>query len=73
MPHSAVNTKPLRKILEDIIVDFDAIENELERKHLKNLPTSFYLEPEDVDRLKDAAKKILTQSKEFQNLIKDLE
>ena len=73
MPHSAVNTKPLRKILEDIIVDFDAIENELERKHLKNLPTSFYLKPEDVDRLKDAAKKILTQSKEFQNLIKDLE
>ena len=56
-----------------IEVNFDAMEDESERKHLKSLPTSFYLEPEDVDRLIEAAKKILTQSEEFQSLVEDLE
>jgi NTE family protein len=49
------------------------MEDEAERKHLKGLPTSFHLEPEDVDRLREAAKKILTQSEEFQSLVEDLE
>ena len=55
-----------------IEVNFDAIEDDSERKHLENLPTSFHLEPEDVDRLREAAKKILTQSEEFQSLVEDL-
>ena len=54
-----------------IEVNFDAMEDESERKHLKSLPTSFHLEPEDVDRLIEAAKKILTQSEEFQSLVED--
>jgi NTE family protein len=56
-----------------IEVNFDAMEDEAERKHLKSLPTSFHLEPEDVDRLREAAKKILTQSEEFQSLVENLE
>jgi NTE family protein len=56
-----------------IEVNFDAMEDESERKHLKSLPTSFHLEPKDVDRLREAAKKILTQSEEFQSLVEDLE
>ena len=55
-----------------IEVNFDAIEDDSERKHLESLPTSFHLEPEDVDRLREAAKKILTQSEEFQSLVEDL-
>jgi hypothetical protein len=35
--------------------------------------SSFVLEPEDVDRLRAAAKKILTHSKEFQDLVEDLQ
>ena len=55
-----------------IEVNFDAIEDDSERKHLESLPTSFHLKPEDVDRLREAAKKILTQSEEFQSLVEDL-
>ena len=55
-----------------IEVSFDALEDEAERNHLKDLPTSFYLEPEDVDRLRTAAGKILRESEEFQDLIKSL-
>jgi len=55
-----------------IEVSFDAIEEEAERNHLKDLPTSFQLEPEDVDRLTKAARQILQESDEFQDLIKDL-
>jgi len=53
-------------------VKFDALDNEAERSYFKRLPTSFVLEPEQVDKLRDAARRILTQSKEFQRLIKDL-
>ncbi len=56
-----------------IEVNFDAMEDESERKHLESLPTSFHLESEDVDRLREAAKKILTQSEEFQSLVEDLQ
>lgn len=56
-----------------IEVNFDAMEDESERKHLKGLPTSFHLEPKDVNRLREAAKKILTQSEEFQSFVEDLE
>jgi len=56
-----------------IEVNFDALEDETEREHLKHLPTSFVLEPEDVDRLRAAAKEILTHSKELQDLVEDLQ
>ena len=55
-----------------IEVSFDAIEDEVERKYLKDLPTSFRLEPDDVDRLIKAARQILQESDEFQDLIKSL-
>jgi NTE family protein len=54
-------------------VDFDELSDETERTHLKNLPTSFYLKPEDVDRLKAAAQKILTDSVEFQKFVHDMQ
>ena len=56
-----------------IEVNFDALEDETEREHLKHLPTSFVLEPEDVDRLRAAAKEILKHSKELQDLVEDLQ
>ena len=54
-------------------VRFDALNDEAERHYFKKLPTSFVLKPEEVDKLRDAARRILTNSKEFQRLVHDLQ
>lgn len=56
-----------------IEVSFEAMEDEVERKHLESLPTTFRLEPSAVDRLKAAAKKTLNTSPVFQKLLSDLQ
>lgn len=53
-------------------VKFDALDDEAERRSLKRMPTSFVLKPEQVDTLRDAARRILSKSGEFQRLITDL-
>ena len=55
-----------------IEVNFDALADDVEREHLESLTTSFHLAPEDVDRLKVSAKKILQESNDFQAFIRDL-
>lgn len=54
-------------------VNFEALGDEAERNYFKKLPTSFVLKPEEVDKLKDAARRILANSREFQQLMKDLQ
>jgi NTE family protein len=56
-----------------IEVNLEQTRDESERQHLLSLPTSFYLEPEDVDRLKAAARELLSTSTEFQRLVSDLQ
>jgi NTE family protein len=53
-------------------VKFDALSGEEERTYFKMLPTSFVLKPEEVDKLRDAAHRILVQSPEFQRVLKNL-
>jgi NTE family protein len=53
-------------------VKFDALQDETERKYFKGLPTSFKLDPEEVDKLREAVQRILVQSEEFQRLLRDL-
>ena len=55
-----------------IEVSFNMLQDEAEREHLLDLPTSFHLESEDVDRLKAAARTVLGESKAFQSLLNDL-
>ena len=55
-----------------IEVKFDALKDEAERHYFKSLPTSFKLSEEQVDNLRDAAHRILTQSGEFKQLLDDL-
>jgi len=55
-----------------VLVSFDALDDEAERSFLKRLPTSFALKPEEVDRLRDAARRALSESPEFQRLLRDL-
>ena len=56
-----------------IEISLDQTPDESERQHLLSLPTSFYLEPKDVDRLKAAAHELLSASPEFQRLVSDLQ
>ena len=53
-------------------VKFDALADAAESSYLKRLPTSFALKPDQVDQLRDAARRILAGSKEFQRLLRDL-
>jgi NTE family protein len=53
-------------------VKFDALDDAAERSYLKRLPTSFVLKPDEVDKLRDAARRILRDSREFQRLLRDL-
>ncbi len=56
-----------------IQVRFDALNDDAEREALKRLPTSFVLKPEEVDHLRDAARRILNESREFQRFLRDLQ
>jgi NTE family protein len=58
--------------LEVIDVSFDDIRDPDERAHLMNLPTSFVLPPEDVDRLREAAGRLLRQSAEYQSVVREM-
>jgi NTE family protein len=53
-------------------VKFDALRDEAERTQFKRLPTSFKLAPEQVDKLREVAHRLLDESEEFQKLLRDL-
>ncbi|TNF53264.1 patatin-like phospholipase family protein [bacterium] len=53
-------------------VDFNDIPDEKERTYFLNLPTSFKLDDETVDNLREIAGRLLNQSPEFQKLLGDL-
>ncbi len=55
-----------------IEVKFDALKDEKEREYYKSLPTSFKLSDEEVDKLRDAARRILANSVEYQRLLQEL-
>jgi NTE family protein len=52
-----------------IEVSFQMLDDEKERDYLNQLPTSFALPAEAVDRLRAAAKKIILSSRDFQQLL----
>ncbi len=53
-------------------VRFDALKDEADRNYFGRLRTSFNLAPEEVDRIRDAAHRILVESEEFNRLLGDL-
>jgi NTE family protein len=55
-----------------IEVAFPMLKDQAEFAYLNDLPTSFVLPPEAVDRLRAAAGKILIDSPDFQRLLKDI-
>ncbi len=53
-------------------VSFDAIRDPQERSYFMNLPTSFVLPDEAIDRLRDVAGELLRESQEFQSVLRSL-
>jgi NTE family protein len=63
---------PLPKITTHTLdVSFENLADPKEREYLQNLPTSFVLPPEDVDRLRAAAGQLLRQSQDFQAFLRE--
>jgi len=52
-------------------VSFDDLQDLDERAYFMNLPTSFVLKEESIDRLRDAAGRLLRQSKDYQSMLHD--
>jgi NTE family protein len=52
-------------------VSFDAVPDDKERAYLMNLPTSFVLSPEDVDRLRAAAGQIVRDTPEYREIVRE--
>ncbi|HWQ70345.1 MAG TPA: patatin-like phospholipase family protein [Patescibacteria group bacterium] len=55
-----------------LYVGFDQIKDTKERDYFLNLPTTFHLSQEAVDKLRAIGPKILEESEEFQRLLQDL-
>ena len=53
-------------------VSFERLADPAERSYLRKVPTSFTLKPEQVDRLRQAAGRILRESPAFARLVGDL-
>jgi NTE family protein len=53
-------------------VSFDAISDPKERALFMNLPTSFVLPAEDIDRLRKVAGRLLRQSAEYETIVREL-
>jgi NTE family protein len=58
--------------LEVLDVSFDAIHDPKQRAYFMNLPTSFVLPPEDVDRLREVAGQLMRQSAEYESVVREL-
>jgi NTE family protein len=56
-----------------IDVSFDSIENPDERRYFMNLPTSFVLPPEAVDKLRELGGRLLRESPTYQEVLKNLD
>jgi NTE family protein len=58
--------------LEVLDVSFDALQDPKERAYFMDLPTSFVLPAEAIDRLREVAGKLLRQSEEYQAIVREL-
>jgi NTE family protein len=53
-------------------IAFDTLPDEKERDYFNSVPTSFSLEEEQVDRLREVAAKLLYTDKDFRRFVEDL-
>jgi NTE family protein len=55
-----------------VYVDIDQVTDKEKRERLKELPTSFVLQPEQVDELRGAAREVLTNNKNLKKFMDEL-
>jgi NTE family protein len=58
--------------LHTLDVSFDAIADPKERERFLNMPTSFVLPGEDVDKLREVAGRLLRESEDYQSMLREL-
>ena len=58
--------------IQVVDIAFDAIRDAKEREYFMNLPTSFVLAPEQVDRLREIAGRLLRASPDYQVLVREM-
>ncbi len=64
--------QPLEVEFYAIDINFDAITDPEEKRYFRNLPPSFVLTDEQVDRLREMAGRLLRESPDYQRLLRDL-
>lgn len=57
--------------LEVIDISFDAIRDPKERAYFMNLPTSFVLPVEDIDKLRKVAGQLMRQSADYESVVRE--
>jgi len=58
--------------LHALDVSFDEIPDPKERAYFMNLPTSFVLPAEDIDRLREVAGRLMRQSAEYESVVREM-
>jgi NTE family protein len=56
--------------LDVVDISFDAIRDPKERAYFMNLPTSFVLPVEDIDKLREVAGQLMRQSVEYESVVR---
>lgn len=69
MSEVAAEASVPRTSLDVVDVSFDAIRDPKERAYFMNLPTSFVLPVEDIDKLREVAGQLMRQSAEYESVV----
>ena len=69
IPEAQAEASVPKVTLDVVDISFDAIPDPEERTNLMNLPTTFVLPAEDINRLRAAAGRLMRQSAEFQSIV----
>jgi NTE family protein len=73
-PEKEFDSGDLTKIdFYPVVIGFDMITDEVKRNYFKNLPTTFNLPSETIDRLRGIGSILLDESKNFKMLLQDLQ
>ena len=66
-------SSPERAVTTHMVnVAFAELEDEEERRYFNGIPTSFRLSDDEVDRLRAVGRRLLRESPDFQNLVREL-
>jgi NTE family protein len=71
MSEAAAEASVPKTTMDVVDISFDAIRDPKERAYFMNLPTSFVLPVEDIDKLREVAGQLMRQSVEYESVVRD--